>query len=289
MKLLAEATNMRTTTTLGHNARANGTVEVFWRFWNRCTRVLTDAQCRRWPTFAHICHARDSSSHEPLGGSSPFEIFHGVPARTAFTSVAPAPALEAELPDLDTSDPASFAEAVAASAAAFTRLASHHADYVRSTTANRLNQQGRPRTCTIGEKVKLRVPPSHEQMLSTGRRSSHLASWRGPCTVSQRLSTTACAMTEDATGRKFERVLTNILPCRASTAKTQAVCLRSSHQRPTCASRNHCRSRRSRHPVLPGRSHRHQRHLHHRTLLWMPTAGHLEGHFPPCLAPSRHG
>ena len=31
-------------------------------------------------------------------------------------------------------------------------------------------------------------------------------------------------MTEDATDRKFERVLTNILPCRASTAKTQAVC-----------------------------------------------------------------
>jgi hypothetical protein len=137
--------------------------------------------------------------------------------------VAPSLALEAELPDLDTSDPALFAEAVVTSAAAFTRLAAHHADYVRSTTADRLNQQGHPRTYTIGEKVKIRVPPSHEQMLATGRRSSHLASWRGPCTVSQRLSTTAYAMTEDATGRKFERVLTNILPYRASTAKTQAV------------------------------------------------------------------
>jgi hypothetical protein len=200
MRLLAEATNMRTTTTLGHNARANGTVEVFWRFWNRCMRILTDAQYRIWPTFAaRICHAYNSASHESLGGSSPFEIFHGVPARTAFTSVAPALALEAELPDLDTSDPASFAEAVATSAAAFTRLASHHADYVRSTTADRLNQQGHPRTYTIGDKVKIRVPPSHEQMLATGRRSSHLASWRGPCTIFARLSSTAHAMTEDAT------------------------------------------------------------------------------------------
>jgi hypothetical protein len=224
MRLLAEATNMRTTTTLGHNARANGTVEVFWRFWNRCMRILTDAQHRIWPTFAaRICHAYNSASHESLGGSSPFEIFHGVPARTAFTSVAPTLALEAELPDLDTSDPASFAEAVATSAAAFTRLASHHADYVRSTTAGRLNQQGHPRTYTIGDKVKIRVPPSHEQMIATGRRSSHLASWRGPCTIFARLSTTAYAMTEDATDRRFERVLTNILPCRASTARTQAV------------------------------------------------------------------
>ena len=39
MRLLAEAIDMRTTTTLGHNARANGTVEVFWRFWNRSMRT----------------------------------------------------------------------------------------------------------------------------------------------------------------------------------------------------------------------------------------------------------
>ena len=99
-------------------------------------------------------------------------------------------------------------------------------------------------------------------------------------------------MTEDATGtgRKFERVLTNILPYRASIAKTQAVydpatsdpfvpaeiiAVRDAPGTPCY--------------VLPGRSHRHQRHLHHRALLWMPTAGHLKGHFPPCLAPPRHG
>jgi hypothetical protein len=27
---------MRTTTTLGHNARSNGMIEVFWQYWNRC-------------------------------------------------------------------------------------------------------------------------------------------------------------------------------------------------------------------------------------------------------------
>ena len=137
--------------------------------------------------------------------------------------MAPARALDDQLPDLDTSDPSTFAEAVATSAAAFTRLASNHADYVRVTTADRLNQQGHPRTYAIGDKVKIRIPPSHEQMLATGRRSSHLASWRGPCTITERLSTTAYSMTEDLTGRKFERVLTNVLPYRASSARAQAV------------------------------------------------------------------
>jgi hypothetical protein len=28
--------------------------------------------------------------------------------------------------------------------------------------------------------VKIRVPPTHEQMIATGRRSSHVTSWRGP-------------------------------------------------------------------------------------------------------------
>ncbi len=42
MELLAQAAEIRTTTTMGHNARGNGTIEVFWRFWNRCMRILSD-------------------------------------------------------------------------------------------------------------------------------------------------------------------------------------------------------------------------------------------------------
>jgi len=223
LKLLAEALNTDTTTTLGHNARANGTVEVFWRFWNRCMRILSDEQYRRWPTFAaRIAHAYNSASHESLGGTSPFEIYHGVPARNAFTAAAPARSLDQELPDFDAADPAAFATAVRTSAAAFTSLAAHHTAYVRQTTADRLNIQGHPRTYAVQDKVKIRVPPTHQQMVAAGRRSSHVASWRGPCTIVDRLSSTAYAMTEDSTGRRFERVLTNILPYRAVSARTQA-------------------------------------------------------------------
>ena len=75
---------------------------------------------------------------------------------------------------------------------------------------------------SIHDKVKIRLPPTHEMMLSTGRRSSHLASWRGPCTITSRLSSTAYSMIEDSTQRKFERVVSNILPYRAVSARSAA-------------------------------------------------------------------
>ncbi len=42
LALLAAAADITATTTLAHNARGNGTIEVFWRFWNRCLRLLPD-------------------------------------------------------------------------------------------------------------------------------------------------------------------------------------------------------------------------------------------------------
>ena len=47
LDLLAKAVDVKTTTTLGHNARGNSTIEVFWRFWNRCLRMLSDENYAR--------------------------------------------------------------------------------------------------------------------------------------------------------------------------------------------------------------------------------------------------
>jgi hypothetical protein len=42
-------------------------------------------------------------------------------------------------------------------------------------------------------------------------------------TIAERLSDTGCSMTEDATGRNFQRAITNILPCRATSSRSAAV------------------------------------------------------------------
>jgi hypothetical protein len=59
-------------------------------------------------------------------------------------------------------------------------------------------------------------------MEETGRRSKHITAWRGPCTVTERISSTAYAVIHDETKRTYERVISNMLPYRAKRAKANA-------------------------------------------------------------------
>ena len=83
-----------------------------------------------------------------------------------------------------------------------------------------LNQFGHPRSYSVDQRVKVYAPPTHEQMLASGRRAKHLLAWRGPCRVIEKLSETTYAVREESTNRRFERAVVNILPCRASEAPT---------------------------------------------------------------------
>jgi hypothetical protein len=219
LELMTTAANIETTTTLGHNAAGNSLVEVFWRYWNRCMRILPDDLYLKWPELtARICFAYNTAPHSALGNVSPFEIYHGVPARNPFAPAIPPANVDAAMPPVDLNDPAAYATAVATSVSAFTSMARAHSDFERKTTAERLNETGRPRTFEIGDRVKVYVPPTHEQMLATGRRAKHLLAWRGPCEVIEKLSTTTFAMQECSTRRRFERALVNILPYKATSA-----------------------------------------------------------------------
>jgi transposase InsO family protein len=222
LELLSKAADIQTTTTLAHNARGNGTIEVFWRFWNRCLRLLSDEHYQQWPAFAsRITFAYITAAHEGIGGVTPFEVYHGAPARNPLT----ASLLENETEvdeDKELCLPEDFAAAVAVSTKVFTQLAKTHDQFVRHETATRLNEKGSAKTFAIGDKVKVRVPPTAAQMEETGRRAKHITAWRGPCTIVERLSQTAYAAVDDVSNRRYERVLANLLPYRAKSAKTNA-------------------------------------------------------------------
>jgi hypothetical protein len=51
MAALLGITKTTLTTMLGHSARSNGVIEVFWWYWNRCMRMLPDYQYRQSPRF----------------------------------------------------------------------------------------------------------------------------------------------------------------------------------------------------------------------------------------------
>jgi hypothetical protein len=165
MELLAKTADIKTTTTLGHNARGNGTIEVFWRYWNRCLRLLSDEHYQRWPEFAsRIAFAYNDAAHEGIGSVTAFQIYFGTSARNTLAS-----ALTETRPILTEDEelalPAQFAQAVAVSTAAFTQIAKTHDAYVRTETAIRLNKRGASTTFSVGDKVKIRVPPTQAQLL----------------------------------------------------------------------------------------------------------------------------
>ncbi len=151
LDLLAKVTGMRTTITLGHNARGNGTIEVFWRFWNRCLRLLPDDHYARWPAFAsRISFVFNTAPHESIAGVTPFQVYHGAPARNPFAGQ-----LLEDNPVVDEnreiSLPQEFAEAVTASTHIFIQLAKMHDDFVRAETVARLNEHGTSPTFSIRE------------------------------------------------------------------------------------------------------------------------------------------
>ncbi len=218
---LAAAADITTTTTLAHNARGNGTIEVFWRFWNRCLRLLPNDHYVRWPAFAQrIAFAYNTASHENIAQITPFEVQHGTPARNPLaTRLLATPHVDE---DRELCLLGEFANAVAVSTTAFSQLAKTHDQFVREETAARLNEKGFAKTFRIGDKVKVRVPPTAAQMEETGRRAKHITAWRGPCTIVERLSQTAYVAVDDSSKRRYERVLSNLLPYRAKKAKPNA-------------------------------------------------------------------
>ncbi len=70
--------------------------------------------------------------------------------------------------------------------------------------------------------MKVRVPSTAAQLEQTGRRAKHVTAWRDPCTIVERLSQTAYVAVDDTSKRRYERVLANLLPYRATKDKPNA-------------------------------------------------------------------
>jgi hypothetical protein len=217
-------TGTRRTSTYGHNPQSNGEIESWWRFWNRAMRYLPPSQYLVWPLYAQrICFAYNSVPHDSLAQLSPFEMDFGTPPTSPFGPPDPAlllPVPDDSSPDLDSSTPISpeaFVAALRTSVQAFHAMALSHKTFLATTTEERLNKHGTPTTFALNARVKIYVPPTHTQIVRTGQKSNHIVAWRGPCTITRILSDSSYEMTEDCSGRKFQRTIINIHPFRAPT------------------------------------------------------------------------
>jgi hypothetical protein len=112
--------------------------------------------------------------------------------------------------------PDAFVNALRTSVQAFHVFAASHKTFMARTTQERLNQHDTPHTFALHDRVKIYVPPTHAQLIRTGRRSNHIVAWRGPCRITKILSLASYEMEEECSGRTFQRSIINTRPFRAS-------------------------------------------------------------------------
>ncbi len=67
--------------------------------------------------------------------------------------------------------------------------------------------------------MKVRFPPTKAELDATGRRLNHVSSWRGPCKIVDRLSTTTYRVLQQDNLQKYERAVSNLLPWKAVTPR----------------------------------------------------------------------
>ncbi len=155
-------------------------------------RYLSPSQYSHWPAYAQrICYAYNSVPHDSIAHLSPFEMDFASPPTSPFGPPDPALLLQTndQLHAPSSVSPAEFAAALRISVQTFHALAaSHKKTFLATTTAERLNQHGTPTIFALHDKVKIYVPPTHAQILHTGRKSNHIVAWRGPCTITRILS-----------------------------------------------------------------------------------------------------
>jgi hypothetical protein len=98
-------------------------------------------------------------------------------------------------------------------------LAKNHDEFIKAKSAALLNQKGFPRTFAVNDKVKIRFPPTKAELDATGRRFNHVSSWRGPCKIIARLSSTTYRVLQLDNLREYERSVSKLLPWNATTPR----------------------------------------------------------------------
>jgi hypothetical protein len=182
-------------------------------------RYLSPSQYSHWPAYAQrICYAYNTVPHDSIAQLSPFEMDFASPPTSPFGPPDPTILLHAndQLHAPSSVSPADFAPALRISVHAFHALAASHKTFLATTIEERLNKHGTPKTFALHDKVKIYVPPTHSQILETGRKFNHIVAWRGPCTITRILSPSSYEMVENSSGRTFQRTIINTRPFRST-------------------------------------------------------------------------
>jgi len=182
-------------TTGGYNPRANAVAERFMSTLGHMLRVCSDAEYKsitqylQCIAFAHNCTFNSQIE------ATPFEIGHGLPARTVTEARMSIPKLslhsEEGIPvQLHDKWEKGIHLKILELSTRLTKVAQAHSQWHRRMTAEKLNQAGR----TIdedklkpGDDVYFYRPPSQGEVMERDRKKKHLYHYHGPAKVVKKL------------------------------------------------------------------------------------------------------
>jgi hypothetical protein len=190
------------TSTGGYCATGNSTIESFWQYFNVCLRNLSDEDYQNvGDHMQHIAWAWNTTVSSSTG-VRPFEVMTGT------TPVTITDALILPPPTNGTINMSNIRQA----AAAYSRSAIDHANYMRELRARIYNERGRKlKALKVGDFVKIYVPPSQGEAVRRRRKCKHICQWHGPLKLMKALSNMTFELTSNFnSSRVFRRHLSNI-------------------------------------------------------------------------------
>ena len=187
--VLTKSLGIKNTTTLGHHPKGNGQIERAWQYVTKALRMMTDAQYEHWEDYIRLLEHTWNTTTKRATGHSPFELAHGLPARSVVDSLVPGP--EYHHPECMDSK---GIKALSSTARAFEELARQAQMRERTDQAAAANSKGGKQTYKVGDKVSFFIPPSAAQAKRAGRKPKHIPYFRGPAEITKLLSGTACQL-----------------------------------------------------------------------------------------------
>ena len=197
------------TSTLGYNPTGNARCERVHDCLGSMLRMLTDEQYHNLEDELNsIAHGWNTTFHQTLG-CTPFELHHGVPARSAPEALI-AQGSHDTVPTVS-----SALERVRKHAALVKQQAAAHAEHVRTERMSALNKKKQPAKHKIGDRVMVHKPPNHNDTVVRNRKAKHLMRFVGPARIEQILneSGTAFGVRMIDSDECHERTIANIRPC----------------------------------------------------------------------------
>ena len=179
----------------GYNPRANAVAERFMATLGHMLRVCSDVEYKNIKQYLQCIAFAHNCTYNSQIEATPFEVGHGLPARTVTEARMSLPKLSLTSEEgLPVQISANWEKSVHLKTLELaTRLASiaqAHSQWHRRKTAQKLNQAGKAideSLLKVGDSVYFYRPPSQNDVLTHGRKKKHLFHYHGPAKIVRKL------------------------------------------------------------------------------------------------------